>query len=138
MATAAGVGRDCRRTEPDNHRDPEGGALTDRAIYFRNDLAFAANPAIGKNPHAFLFNFIESYFAAHRVDETGVFTTGSLGYYYDEVVKVDGWWLFARRHFRPWPPAEGTSPIAPGVAPTTAVDPKAGRHIALTFRSDFT
>jgi hypothetical protein len=32
------------------------GDLADRATYFRNDLAFAANPGIGKNPHTFLTN----------------------------------------------------------------------------------
>jgi hypothetical protein len=32
------------------------GSLADRATYFRNDLAFALNPAIGKNPHTFLTN----------------------------------------------------------------------------------
>src|SRR5262249_46310490 len=30
------------------------GGLTDRTTYFRNDLAFAANPSFGKNPHPFL------------------------------------------------------------------------------------
>jgi len=32
------------------------GDLADRAVYFRNDLAYAANPAVGKNPHTFLTN----------------------------------------------------------------------------------
>jgi hypothetical protein len=32
------------------------GDLDDRATYFRNDLAFAANPATPKNPHTFLTN----------------------------------------------------------------------------------
>ena len=32
------------------------GHLADRATYFRNDLAFALNPAIDKNPHTFLTN----------------------------------------------------------------------------------
>jgi hypothetical protein len=32
------------------------GELTDRATFFRNDLAFAANPATPKNPHTFLTN----------------------------------------------------------------------------------
>ena len=32
------------------------GGLNDRATYFRNDLAYAANPAVGKNPHTFLSN----------------------------------------------------------------------------------
>jgi hypothetical protein len=30
------------------------GDLADRATYFRNDLAFAANPAVPNNPHTFL------------------------------------------------------------------------------------
>ena len=30
------------------------GDLADRATYFRNDIAFAANPAVPKNPHTFL------------------------------------------------------------------------------------
>jgi hypothetical protein len=32
------------------------GGLADRATYFRNDLAFALNPATPKNPHTFLTN----------------------------------------------------------------------------------
>ena len=32
------------------------GGLADRATYFRNDLAYAFNPAVGKNPHTFLTN----------------------------------------------------------------------------------
>jgi len=32
------------------------GDLTAQTTYFRNDLAFAANPAISKNPHTFLTN----------------------------------------------------------------------------------
>jgi hypothetical protein len=32
------------------------GGLAPRATLFRNDLAYAANPAVGKNPHAFLTN----------------------------------------------------------------------------------
>ncbi len=32
------------------------GDLADRATYFRNDLAYAANSAVGKNPHTFLTN----------------------------------------------------------------------------------
>ena len=32
------------------------GGLADRATRFRNDLAFALNPAVGKNPHTFLTN----------------------------------------------------------------------------------
>jgi hypothetical protein len=33
------------------------GDLGDRTLYFRNDLAYATTPAIGKNPHLFLVNF---------------------------------------------------------------------------------
>jgi hypothetical protein len=32
------------------------GDLADRATYFRNDLAYALNPAVAKNPHTFLTN----------------------------------------------------------------------------------
>ena len=32
------------------------GELQDRTTYFRNDLAYAANSAVGKNPHVFLTN----------------------------------------------------------------------------------
>ena len=32
------------------------GDLADRAVFFRNDLAVAANPAVPKNPHTFLTN----------------------------------------------------------------------------------
>ncbi|MBC7597854.1 MAG: hypothetical protein H7238_02420 [Polaromonas sp.] len=32
------------------------GGLADRATYYRNDLAYQANPAVGKNPHVFLTN----------------------------------------------------------------------------------
>ena len=32
------------------------GELGDRAVRFRNDLAYALNPAVGKNPHTFLTN----------------------------------------------------------------------------------
>ena len=32
------------------------GGLADRVTYFRNDLAYALNPAVGKNPHTFLTN----------------------------------------------------------------------------------
>ena len=40
------------------------GHLAPRATLFRNDLAYAANPAVGKNPHTFL---------------TNVFAAGALG-----------------------------------------------------------
>ena len=32
--------------------------ITDRATLFRNDLAFAVNPAFPKNPHTFLTNLV--------------------------------------------------------------------------------
>lgn len=34
------------------------GGLASRATLFRNDLAFAANPAVSKNPHTFLTNVV--------------------------------------------------------------------------------
>ena len=34
------------------------GDLADRATYYRNDLAYAVNPAVGKNPHTFLTNIV--------------------------------------------------------------------------------
>jgi hypothetical protein len=58
------------------------GELADRATFFRNDLAFALNPAVGKNPHTFLTNIanpagapyaiaaqrqIAAFFASHGV-----------------------------------------------------------------------
>ena len=43
------------------------GDLADRATFFRNDLAFAANPAIGKNPHTFLTNIANPAGAAFAV-----------------------------------------------------------------------
>jgi dienelactone hydrolase len=36
------------------------GGLADRATYFRNDLAFAANPALPKDPHQFWYNLFTS------------------------------------------------------------------------------
>ena len=36
------------------------GDFADRATYFRNDLAFALNPAISKNPHTFLTNIFNA------------------------------------------------------------------------------
>jgi hypothetical protein len=40
------------------------GDLADRVTYFRNDLAFAANPATPKNPHTFLTNLFVPAVAA--------------------------------------------------------------------------
>jgi hypothetical protein len=58
------------------------GALADPATYVRNDFAFAANTAIGKNPHAFLFNFsaagIGSALAAQQQVATFLASDGAL------------------------------------------------------------
>jgi hypothetical protein len=43
---------------PTNSALIRAGDLSDRTTYFRNDLAFAANPAIPKNPHTFLTNLL--------------------------------------------------------------------------------
>ena len=43
------------------------GGLADRATYFRNDLAFAFNPAVGKNPHTFLTNISSTAGAGYAV-----------------------------------------------------------------------
>ena len=43
------------------------GDLADRAVYFRNDLAFAANPALPKNPHTFLTNIYDPAGAAFAI-----------------------------------------------------------------------
>ncbi len=39
---------------PTNTAILRAGALADRATFFRNDLAFAADPTVPKNPHSFL------------------------------------------------------------------------------------
>ncbi|MGL6109623.1 MAG: Ig-like domain-containing protein, partial [Rubrivivax sp.] len=43
------------------------GGLADRATYFRNDLAYALNPAVGKNPHVFLTNIGNAAAAGYAV-----------------------------------------------------------------------
>ena len=43
------------------------GSLADRATYFRHDLAYALNPAVGKNPHTFLTNIGNAAAAAYAV-----------------------------------------------------------------------
>lgn len=43
---------------PSNSAVIRAGELTDRATYFRNDLAVAANPAVSRNPHVFLTTVI--------------------------------------------------------------------------------
>jgi hypothetical protein len=59
------------------------GELQDRATYFRNDLAFAANPAVPKNPHTFLTNIgaaatVGFAFAAQTQIATFFSTNGAL------------------------------------------------------------
>jgi hypothetical protein len=52
------------------------GDLADRATFFRNDLAFAANPATPKNPHTFLTNVgvaVVAAFAVGAQHQIGVF-----------------------------------------------------------------
>ncbi len=41
---------------PPNSAIVRAGDLMDRTTYFRNDLVFAANPGVPKNPHTFLTN----------------------------------------------------------------------------------
>ncbi len=43
------------------------GDLADRATYYRNDLAYALNPAVGKNPHVFLTNISNPAAAPYAV-----------------------------------------------------------------------
>jgi hypothetical protein len=43
---------------PANSAVIRAGELTDRATYFRNDLAVAANPAVSRNPHGFLASVV--------------------------------------------------------------------------------
>jgi hypothetical protein len=43
------------------------GELADRATFFRNDLAFAIDPAVGKNPHTFLTNIATPASAPYAV-----------------------------------------------------------------------
>jgi hypothetical protein len=43
------------------------GDLADRATYFRNDLAYALDPTVGKNPHVFLTNIANPVAAPYAV-----------------------------------------------------------------------
>jgi len=52
---------------PTNTAILRAGDLADRATYFRNDLAFAANPATPKNPHTFLTNISVASVAAYAI-----------------------------------------------------------------------
>ena len=52
------------------------GDLADRAVFFRNDLAYALDPAVGKNPHVFLTNIGNAAAAPYAVGaqtQTAVF-----------------------------------------------------------------
>jgi hypothetical protein len=48
---------------------------------------------------------VKSFFIRQNV-ENGVVKSTNLGYYRDDLVNVDGRWLFERRRWRLWPPAE--------------------------------
>ena len=48
---------------------------------------------------------VKSYFIRQNV-EAGVVKSTNLGYYRDDVVNVDGRWLFERRRWRLWPPSD--------------------------------
>jgi hypothetical protein len=58
------------------------GDLTDRTTFFRNDLAFAADPSFPKNPHTFLTNLFgaPALVAVGAQSQIGVFlaTDGAL------------------------------------------------------------
>ena len=42
------------QTNPESTATLRAGELADRTTYFRNDLAFAANPNFPRHPHGFL------------------------------------------------------------------------------------
>lgn len=44
-----------------------GGSLADRVSYFRHDLAFAANPAVGRNAHTYLTDIANPAALPHAV-----------------------------------------------------------------------
>jgi len=52
---------------PPNSAILRAGDLADRATYFRNDLAFALNPATPTNPHTFLTNISNPAVAAYAI-----------------------------------------------------------------------
>jgi hypothetical protein len=62
------------------------GDLTGQTAYFRNDLAFAANPAISKNPHTFLTNIASPAGAPFAV---GAQTQIAVFFASDGVVVID-------------------------------------------------
>jgi hypothetical protein len=47
---------------------------------------------------------VKSFFIRQNV-ENGVVKSTNLGYYRDDLVNVDGHWLFERRRWRLWPPS---------------------------------
>jgi hypothetical protein len=51
---------------------------------------------------------VKSFFIRQNVED-GVVTSTNLGYYRDDVVNVDGGWLFERRRWRRWPPADAAA-----------------------------
>lgn len=52
---------------PTNSAILRAGDLADRATFFRNDLAFAVNPVVGKNPHTFVTNIGNTVAAPYAV-----------------------------------------------------------------------
>ncbi len=46
---------------------------------------------------------LKAYLCYQRRDDDQVKTT-TMGFYQDDLVRLDGRWLFACRRFRPWPP----------------------------------
>lgn len=51
------------------------GDLASRTTLFRNDLAFQANPAVGRNPHAFLTNVANAAVAPYALAAQGQIAT---------------------------------------------------------------
>jgi hypothetical protein len=47
---------------------------------------------------------LKSFFIRQNI-ERGMVTSTNLGYYRDELVNLDGRWLFERRRWRLWPPS---------------------------------
>jgi hypothetical protein len=46
-----------------------------------------------------------SFFIRQNVDN-GVVASTNLGYYHDEIVNIEGRWLFEKRRWRRWPPTD--------------------------------
>jgi uncharacterized protein (TIGR02246 family) len=49
--------------------------------------------------------YLKSFFIRQNIDR-GTVTSTNLGYYRDDLVNVDGRWLFERRRWRLWPPSD--------------------------------